>query len=371
MHGQHKVLQTWLKDAHAMERSAVDNLERQLRRLEGHPELRAKFAEHLQRTRGRAAWLETCLRRNGAEPSALKDTTTRFAGMAEAWLAGVAPDEAVKQCLATYAARHFALASYTALAAAAEACGEDELKRRCEEIADEERTFAEWLCAYIPEASRRHCQQEGAREQQGTMADFGHTIRRNPVPTAALAVAGLGAMAAAAYGARRLFGGGAIGSLQDLYVSELQELRSSEHRMESLLGRLAEGARDGALRSIFAEHCAASRMHCRRLEEMIRSRRRDAFAHTDQAMDALVRETEKMLAQLKGAALAEAGLIASVQMIAHYQIAAYGSAAAWAGKLGYEQHKGFLHDAVVEKKRLDEALSQLAEQSINPQAAAA
>jgi ferritin-like metal-binding protein YciE len=88
-------------------------------------------------------------------------------------------------------------------------------------------------------------------------------------------------------------------------------------------------------------------------------------------MQALVRETEKMMAQLKGAALTEAGLIASVQMIAHYQIAGYGSAAAWAGKLGYADDQGALHEAVERKKKLDATLSELAERAVNAKAAAA
>ena len=370
MDGQRRVLQAWLKDAHAMERATVDNLERQMRRAED-AELRSALIEHLDRAKSQAGRLEECLHRMGAEPSRVKDVATRFTGMAETWLAGAAPDEPVKNCIATYAFEQFEAACYTALAAAAEACGEEEIRRMCDEAVEEERAFAERLRERLPDIVRRHLKSEAGRQNGGVMSDLGLVARRNPVPAAALAVAGLGAVAAAAAGMRRLVGGGAISTFEDLYLAELQELRSSEHRMENLLGRLTDAARDGALRGVFAEHCAASRAAGWRLEQLIGARRRDTRAHTDQAMQALVRETEKMMAQLKGAALAEAGLIASVQMIAHYQIAGYGSAAAWAGRLGYAEDQRALHEAVEQKKQLDARLSELAEGAVNGQAAAA
>jgi ferritin-like metal-binding protein YciE len=209
MQGHRRVLQAWLKDAHAMERATVDNLERQLRRLDDQ-ELRSMLGEHLERSKAQIGRLEDGLRRLGAEPSMMKDAATRFTGMAETWLAGASPDEAVKNCIATYAYEQFEVACYAALAAAAEACGEAEIQRMCEEEMEEERAFAERLRERLPAAVRRHLEQEGARQRPGMIADLGVVARRNPIPVAALAAAGLGAVAMAAAGARRLVGGGAI-----------------------------------------------------------------------------------------------------------------------------------------------------------------
>jgi ferritin-like metal-binding protein YciE len=47
----------------------------------------------------------------------------------------------------------------------------------------------------------------------------------------------------------------------------------------------------------------------------------------------MVHETDKMLPMLKGAELRDAGLIASIQRLKHYEIAAYGTAAALAAQL--------------------------------------
>jgi ferritin-like metal-binding protein YciE len=66
---------------------------------------------------------------------------------------------------------------------------------------------------------------------------------------------------------------------------------------------------------------------------MLREHGANPMAHTDQAMQALVHETRKMLGILGGDDLRDAGLIASAQKLEHYKIATYGTAAALAGQL--------------------------------------
>src|SRR5436305_818266 len=82
-------------------------------------------------------------------------------------------------------------------------------------------------------------------------------------------------------------------------------------------------------------------------------------AHTDQAMTALIAETEKMLRMLQGDDLRDAGLIASAQKLEHYEIAAYGTAAALAGQLDLREDQRTLHDLLEEEKRIDLLLTKL------------
>jgi ferritin-like metal-binding protein YciE len=48
----------------------------------------------------------------------------------------------------------------------------------------------------------------------------------------------------------------------------------------------------------------------------------------------------------------------------------YGTLIAWATQLGYEEVVGLLRETLIEDENTDEALSELAEDAINPQAAA-
>ena len=88
-------------------------------------------------------------------------------------------------------------------------------------------------------------------------------------------------------------------------------------------------------------------------------------------MQALIRETRKMLSILEGDDLRDAGLIASVQKLEHYEIAAYGSAAALAGQLDLRDDQMLLHDSLLEEKEADALLTDIAKGEVNPDALAA
>jgi len=183
-----ETLLAWLRDAHAMERATIDNLQRQVERTDEYPQLQAKLEEHLDQSRDQLRRVEDCLHRLGTDPSMVKDAATRLTGYVETWLAGMAPDEIVKNCMATYAFEHFEVASYRALAAAAQECGELDVMRVCEEILDE------------------YLRREAKAPANGGIARAGSMLREHPIP-AAIAAAGLGfAIAAGSRGAFRRSG---------------------------------------------------------------------------------------------------------------------------------------------------------------------
>lgn len=57
----------WLRDAHAMEEEGLALLQRMVDELEGYPQLRARFRQHLRETEGQLAALARLLDRKGAE----------------------------------------------------------------------------------------------------------------------------------------------------------------------------------------------------------------------------------------------------------------------------------------------------------------
>jgi hypothetical protein len=69
--------------------------------------------------------------------------------------------------------------------------------------------------------------------------------------------------------------------------------------------------------------------------------------------------------------LRDAGLIASAQKIEHYEIAAYGTAAALAGQLELRDEQKMLHMSLEEERQVDTLLTHLAKREVNRQAVAA
>jgi ferritin-like metal-binding protein YciE len=159
-----------------------------------------------------------------------------------------------------------------------------------------------------------------------------------------------------------------IESLEHLYIAELQELASVERQLAECLARVAKSASHPALRNTLLDHREETERQNDRLESILEKRGANPSEHTDQAMQALVNETEKTLPMLKSDELRDAGIIASMQRLKHYEIAAYGTVTALAGHLNLLDDQRMLHESLEEEKEADLSLTVLAESEINPDA---
>lgn len=159
-----ETLSAWLRDAHAMESATVDNLDKQVERLEHYPELQGRLRQHREESRRHAEQVKHCLERLGADTSMIKDIGTRFMGKVQSYVAGATPDEVVKNCIASHAFEHFEVASYTSLIGAAEACGQPEVKQVCEEIRREDEAMADWLAQNLPNITQQYLHREASEQ---------------------------------------------------------------------------------------------------------------------------------------------------------------------------------------------------------------
>jgi ferritin-like metal-binding protein YciE len=146
---------------------------------------------------------------------------------------------------------------------------------------------------------------------------------------------------------------------------------SVEGQLADAVLRMAGAASHPALKRALLHHRAETETQRERLITILLKHGANPAAHIDQAMQALVTETKKMLTILKMDDLRDAGLIASAQKLEHYEIAAYGTAAALAGQLDLRDEQKMLHLSLEEERRIDALLTQLAKREVNPDAVAA
>jgi ferritin-like metal-binding protein YciE len=161
-----------------------------------------------------------------------------------------------------------------------------------------------------------------------------------------------------------------IATFKDMYIAELQELCNVETQLAELLAGMAEIASNTGLKDALTRHSQETKAQKDRLESLLQKHGADPKAHVDQAMQALVNESQKMASMLSGT-LRDAGLIASAQKLEHYEIAAYGTAAALARQLNLREDQKILHDSLEEEKAADALLTKLAKGEINSAALAA
>jgi ferritin-like metal-binding protein YciE len=160
-----------------------------------------------------------------------------------------------------------------------------------------------------------------------------------------------------------------VTSLRDLYIAELQEIRSVEELLVEALPRMADVAGHPELKQGIQTHLEETRAQQSRIEEILRRHSAEPREHVDQAMQAMLREAEKWANMVQDRDLRDAGIIASAQRVEHYEIAVYGSLATWAKQLGLDEDVQALLAILEEEKRTDERLSMLAKRMINPDAA--
>ncbi|MBP9756999.1 MAG: ferritin-like domain-containing protein [Candidatus Pacebacteria bacterium] len=146
----------WLRDAHAMEMGLITTLEKQVAETEDKPDIQARLKDHLQETRSHATKVEGCLKRHKTDASGGKDILMQMANAAKGVMASLPHDSLVKNAMASYAAEHFEIASYTAIIAAAEALDDTETASVCADILKDEIDMANWLAEQLPDIVQEH-----------------------------------------------------------------------------------------------------------------------------------------------------------------------------------------------------------------------
>ncbi|MBF0333762.1 MAG: DUF892 family protein [Alphaproteobacteria bacterium] len=146
----------WLRDAHAMEAAAIENLERNIKRFDDFPSVQQKFREDLEQSKRHVEEIDLMLDKMGADRSVLKDLGMKFSGMMQPYLGAMASDEVVKHLLAAHAYENFEVASYRSLAAAAEQIGEMQLKDMAERSLGQKKMMADWIDQQLPSVTREY-----------------------------------------------------------------------------------------------------------------------------------------------------------------------------------------------------------------------
>ena len=146
----------WLRDAHAMELAAIDALDRLAERLSRHPQISTRLRLHCQEAREQVTRIESSLKSLNADPSRIKDVTTRLRVFAEAFTNIIASDEAVKDCLAIYALESYRVGADLSLAAAARELAASGVEQMCVQHADRALAMVRYLQEQIAETTVDH-----------------------------------------------------------------------------------------------------------------------------------------------------------------------------------------------------------------------
>jgi len=157
--------------------------------------------------------------------------------------------------------------------------------------------------------------------------------------------------------------------LKDLLIHQLKDTYYAENAILKALPKLAEAAKSEELKGAFAVHVEETRNHVERLKKVFKLLGEKAEGIECEGIKGIISEGEEVMEEFGGGDALDAGLIASAQAVEHYEIVRYGTMLAWAKQLGLGDVEALLKETLVEEENTDEMLSELAEDSINAQAA--
>lgn len=169
-----------------------------------------------------------------------------------------------------------------------------------------------------------------------------------------------GARAAVSAGAR-------IDSMESMYAMELQELHSAEAQLCALANKLMTTISNAPLAFRVQEYATELQSRKVDLESLLARSQLDTREHPDDAMRALIAETNKM-ALVCADSVRDAALASSLQRIIHYKIAGYGTIAAYAKALGRMDEAAHFAQLAERDKAIDNEITELAKATLNREA---
>ena len=116
-------------------------------------------------------------------------------------------------------------------------------------------------------------------------------------------------------------------------------------------------------------HLQETEGQVQRCEQVFELIGKPAKAKKCEAMDGLLKEAVEIMDSTEEGVVRDAGIIAASQKVEHYEIASYGTLCAFAKILGKNDVADLLEQTLNEEKAADEKLTQVAESSINIEAA--
>ncbi len=158
-------------------------------------------------------------------------------------------------------------------------------------------------------------------------------------------------------------------TLQDLFVTTLQDIYHGEKQILKALPKMAKSASTPELKQAFQHHTEQTEGQVERLQRVFELLNKSARGKTCEAIEGLVEEGKEVMAETQSGEVMDAGLIAAAQAVEHYEIARYGTLRSWAQQLGMKEAAQLLGQTLEEEKQTDELLNKIAMKSVNKKAA--
>lgn len=156
--------------------------------------------------------------------------------------------------------------------------------------------------------------------------------------------------------------------LNDLFEDALKDIYWAEKALTKALPKMQKNATDPKLKKAIGDHLEETKEHAKRLEGCFKALKKKAQAKKCDAMQGLLDEGKSIMEETKPGAVRDAGIIAAAQKVEHYEIATYGTLAAYAKILKEKDCLKYLLSTLDEEKNCNNLLTKIADTNLNSKA---
>ncbi|MEO8413803.1 MAG: ferritin-like domain-containing protein [Ginsengibacter sp.] len=159
--------------------------------------------------------------------------------------------------------------------------------------------------------------------------------------------------------------------LEEFFIDELKDIYWAEKHLVKVLPKMEKAATTQQLKDAINEHLDVTKTHVSRLEEVFGLMGKKPVAKKCEAMAGITKEGDVIVNDTeKGSVTRDVGIILAAQKVEHYEIATYGGLTQLAKTINREDVADILYKTLEEEKETDKALTAIAENNINVEAAA-
>ena len=150
-----------------------------------------------------------------------------------------------------------------------------------------------------------------------------------------------------------------------MFEDGLKDIYWAEKALVKALPKMEKNATSPKLKKAITDHLAQTENHVHRLEACFEAMDKKAIAKKCDAMEGLLEEGKGIMEETQPGDVRDAGIIAASQKVEHYEIATYGTLAAFAKVLDEKECLKNLLATLEEEKKCDLLLTSIADTTLN------
>ena len=155
-------------------------------------------------------------------------------------------------------------------------------------------------------------------------------------------------------------------SARDILIKELKEIHSGERQLSRVLPKLLKRVQSEQLRQKLQQRQEQGATIIEGLDKALEQMEVTKARPKNVAVEGLIEDINQHMEEIEDPTLLDPVLLASIQKIEHYCIAAWGTARSLATSQGEQSIVALMEQALNDGKKYDQEMTELAEREVNP-----